>query len=141
MKRCSQLGREGQEKKDHRYRPHALIEARQPQVQQRIPHWHPQGRPWPHRRIRLNDDDSFETDGLKRSPKRRLVAFCCLLGGISGSKEGSFLIFHGIRAMNFLMQKSVETSFFPFEPGTMVFYPSLPAPLCAEEEKTLYEEK
>ncbi|CAD0029600.1 unnamed protein product, partial [Aureobasidium pullulans] len=36
-----------------------------------------------HRRIRLNDDDSFETDGLKRSPKRRLVAFLLLVGGIS----------------------------------------------------------
>jgi hypothetical protein len=33
----SQLGREGQAKEDHRYRPHAIPQDRLPQVQQRFP--------------------------------------------------------------------------------------------------------
>jgi hypothetical protein len=39
-----QLGREGQEEKDHWFRPHAVPEDRPPQVQQRLPDRYPQGR-------------------------------------------------------------------------------------------------
>lgn len=109
MKRYSQLGREGQEKKDHRYRPHALIEARQPQVQQRIPHRHPQGRPWPHRRIRLNDDYALRRneDGVdqrvKKTKKAPLLALLVVdWGGYGYRIQRSFPYFlSGIRAMNF----------------------------------------
>ena len=51
----SQLGREGQAKEDHRYRPHAIPQDRQPQVQQRIPNRYPQGRQGPHRQLLVNE--------------------------------------------------------------------------------------
>jgi hypothetical protein len=94
MKQYSQLGREGQEKKDHRYRPHALIEARLPQVQQRLPLRHPQGRQGPYQRLRLNDD-FFQEDGVDQSilndtPKTKRV----LLLGTKGIDSGEFLLYY-----------------------------------------------
>jgi hypothetical protein len=47
LTRSSQLGREGDAKEDHRYRPHAIPQDRQPQVQQRIPHWRARRRQGP----------------------------------------------------------------------------------------------
>ena len=48
-----QLGREGQEEKDHWFRPHAVPQDRQPQVHQRLPDWRAQGCPW--RQVHLSD--------------------------------------------------------------------------------------
>ena len=39
-----QLGREGQEKKDNWYRPHAVAEAHPTQIQERLPEGHTKGR-------------------------------------------------------------------------------------------------
>ncbi|KAH9832422.1 hypothetical protein Tdes44962_MAKER02086, partial [Teratosphaeria destructans] len=41
-----QLGREGQEEKDHRLWPHQVSQARPAQVQERLPEGNSQGRPW-----------------------------------------------------------------------------------------------
>lgn len=49
-----QLVREGQEEKDHRYRPHALPQDRVPTIQERIPARSTQGRPWLRGRFRIN---------------------------------------------------------------------------------------
>jgi len=141
MKQNSQLGREGQEKKDHRYRPHALIEARHPQVQQRLPQRHPQGRQGPYQRLRLNDD-FFQEDGvdqnvsemtpIKKNDKR---ASCCKrYKGIDSG--GEFLLFSiGIKGNEiFLHNQNVD---FPY--WSMVFIAMWLGPSKGRRERR-YEE-
>lgn len=75
----SQLGREGEEKKDHRLRPHAIPEARTPQVQQRFPEGHTQGREGPGEPGGL-EDDGGKRSGLSELGGRHDACMLALLG-------------------------------------------------------------
>jgi len=57
----SQLGREGQAKEDHRYRPHALHEDRLPPLLQRIPKRPTRWRQGSSDHILVNDESVMET--------------------------------------------------------------------------------
>ena len=62
-----QLGREGQEKKDDWYRPHAVAEAHPAQIQERLPEGHTKGREGSGKQ-RLDDDEQQEcgAEGVMR---------------------------------------------------------------------------
>lgn len=64
LTRHSQLGREGQAQEDHRLRPHALPQDRQPQVLQRFPHWCRPRRQGPQVRINISFSSEGEEPGV-----------------------------------------------------------------------------